>query len=604
MLEYVLRVHDQSAHVFAVSLTLDKPAPQQRVSLPVWTPGSYVVREFARHLFELNAIQHGHPVAVRQLDKCTWEAACDPKAGAVTFSWCIYAFDTSVRAAYLDAQYGFINGASVFLYAHGREHESVQLTLTAPQTGKSSGSAMPDAWQAICALPTQKIDVRGFGVYKAEDYDELIDSPITLGSFWRGAFRAGGITHLFAVSGAPVAFDGKRLLADAKRICEAEIRFWHGEKGTPPFKRYVFMLNVMGQGYGGLEHRASTALLCQRSSLPRQGERKSASLRPEYQTLLGLISHEYFHAWNVKRMRPIALKQFDYARENYTELLWFFEGFTSYYDDLLLRQAGLIRAEEYLKQLAANMDAVEATPGRKRQSVAQASFDAWIKYYRPDENTPNATVSYYRKGALVALCLDLTLRLEGRGTLDAVMRALWNASKGGPISEQDIAAALAHIGGRSFARELRAWVHKRAELPVEKLLRAAGLEVSFAPPVLATQLGLVVKETPSGVTVHAVNDGGAAQRAGVAAGDELVAVNNWRLKMLNVWPDVVPANDRNVQLLVARDGRLLSLAMDVSSKAKGKANLKLPEPFPAIAKTTRKSILAAGNALLKAWLHV
>jgi predicted metalloprotease with PDZ domain len=228
-------------------------------------------------------------------------------------------------------------------------------------------------------------------------------------------------------------FDGKRLLADTQKICETAIRFWHGE-GKPPFKSYVFMLNAVAtdDGYGGLEHRNSTALICGRRDLPRLGEARASE---GYTTLLGLISHEYFHTWNVKRLRPAEFARYDYAQENYTELLWFFEGFTSYYDDLLLRRAGLI--DDALPQAAQqNHQPGAANTGPSVQTVAQASFDAWVKYYRQDENTPNATVSYYTKGSLVALCLDLTLRAEGKATLDDVMRALWKRCAGGPMTVQ------------------------------------------------------------------------------------------------------------------------------------------------------------------------
>ena len=306
------------------------------------------------------------------------------------------------------------------------------------------------------------------------DYDELVDHPFELGPFWRGGFDAAGVAHEFVVAGAWPGFDGERLLADTRRICETQIAFWHGKRqARPPFARYLFLLNAVEDGHGGLEHRASTALMAARRDLPRSGQRGTGE---GYPSLLGLISHEYFHAWNVKRLKPRELERIDYTRENHSSLLWFFEGFTSYYDDLLLLRAGLIDAAQYLTLLAKTINGVAGTPGRKVQSVAQASFDAWVKYYRSDENTPNATVSYYTKGSLVALALDLTLRREGRGTLDAVMRQLWRASRGGAIDEADIAAALREVGGRSHLRELAAWVHGTGELPLAALLDAAGVQ--------------------------------------------------------------------------------------------------------------------------------
>jgi predicted metalloprotease with PDZ domain len=239
---------------------------------------------------------------------------------------------------------------------------------------------------------------------------------------------------------------------------------------------------------------------------------------------MGLISHEYFHTWNVKRMRPAEFARYDYSQENYTQLLWFFEGFTSYYDDLLLRRAGRIDDTAYLRLLNKTINQVMQTPGRLVQPVADASFDAWVKYYRQDEQTPNSTVSYYTKGALVALCLDLTLRHEGKGSLDDVMRLLWTKSEGGPISEDDIAAALEAVGGRSYALELARWVHSTEELPLSQLLRVHGVATLEDPSQPAQALGLRVAEANGGVQVKVVLRGGAAEKAGFSANDEWIGV--------------------------------------------------------------------------------
>ena len=284
-----------------------------------------------------------------------------------------------------------------------------------------------------------------------------------------------------------------------------------------------------------------------------------------YTDLLGLISHEYFHAWSVKRLKPRDFARLDYTRENYTRLLWFFEGFTSYYDDLLLRRAGLIDDARYLKLLAKAINGVLGMPGRRVQSVAQASFDAWVKYYRGDENTPNATISYYTKGSLVALALDLTLRAAGRGTLDEVMRALWAASDGGPIGEEDIADALERVAGRAMAEELAAWVHGTDELPLEELLAAAGVAWSVEPPNVAQRLGLRVAESAlTGVQVKQVLRGSAAERAGISAGDELLAVDGWRLRRLDDLASLV-APDAAFELLLSRDQRLRRLRVEADA---------------------------------------
>ena len=572
-----VEVADLHAHLFQVTLTLRKPQALQRLSLPVWIPGSYLVREFSKNLQRLSARQgkeDKHGADVVQLDKCTWQVDCDPRK-PLTVTYEIYALDNSVRTAWLDSARGFFNGTSLFLQVEGQTEAPHELTLIASPAIKS--------WEVATGLESVKVSKNGFGTYRAAHYDELADCPVEMGHFWSGNFNAFGVPHRFVVAGAAPSFDGARLLADTQKICETEIRFWHqkdvtGKVGSkaaksvtlkPPHTNFVFMLNVVDDGYGGLEHRNSTALICNRKDLPRLGTAAKETVKQSdgYTTLLGLISHEYFHTWNVKRLRPAEFATYNYSAENYTSLLWFFEGFTSYYDDLLLRRAGLLDDAGYLKLLNKTINQVMQTPGRLVQSVAQASFDAWVKYYRQDENTPNATVSYYTKGALVALCLDLTLRAEGNTTLDAVMRELWKRCKAGPMTEDDLAAVLQDLTGRSFAPELTAWVYGTDELPLKGLLQAAGVSVSEDPAQSAQVLGARVTENHA-VQVKTVLRGGAAEQAGMAAGDEWLGVEvgmgktatTWRISKLD---DVVfyAGTAPKVIAVVARDKRLLKLPL-------------------------------------------
>ena len=578
MLSYRIEIADAHAHLFRVSLNVPQPAAEQRLSMPVWIPGSYLVREFGRHLSRIEASQGARSLPVEQIDKASWMVRCTGR-GALRVSCLVYAFDTSVRAAFLDANRGFFNGTGVFLRVEGREAEPHRVELR----------TLPRGWRVATALPAIDVDAAGKGRYEAADYDELVDHPVELGRFWRGRFEACGVAHEFTVAAALPDFDGDRLLADAKRICETEIRFWHGAK-KPPFKRYVFMLNTAESGHGGLEHRASTALLASRRDLPQLGKAETSD---GYANVLGLISHEYFHTWNVKRLRPADFTRLDYTRENYTELLWFFEGFTSYYDDLFVLRGGLIDAPRYLRLVAKTISAVLSSPGRQVQSVSQASFDAWVKYYRSDENTPNATISYYAKGSLVALALDLTLRREGKGTLDAVMRHLWAASAGGPISEADIASALRAVGGRSYGKELAAWVHGTGELPLQGLLEAAGVEWQRPAATLAQRLGLRVNESAlTGVSITHVLRGGVGERSGLAAGDELLAVGGWRLRRLDDALRVL-APGTAAPLFVARDQRVqnLSLTLPRDAAVESSVGLVLSAKAP-----------KAALALQKAWL--
>ena len=575
--QFEVALADIHAHLFQVTLTLTPPSDTQALRLPVWIPGSYLVREFAKNLQNLCATQGKRAVDISQSDKASWLVHC--QAGKpLQVQYEVYAFDSSVRTAWLDSTRGFFNGTSLFLLAEGFEDGSHSVAIAPP--------VQATGWQLATGLTPSKTDKQGFGLYTAADYDTLVDCPVEMGPFWSGSFVAGGIPHRFVVAGAPPSFDGSRLLADTQAICEEEIRLWHadsyqkesasrnidGRQGPIPYKNYLFVLNAVHDGYGGLEHRNSTALICNRKDLPRLPlDTDTAATKPPegYTTLLGLISHEYFHTWNVKRLRPAEFTRYDYRAENYTELLWFFEGFTSYYDDLLLRRSGRIDTATYLKLLTKTINQVNQTPGRLVQTVAQASFDAWVKYYRQDENTANATVSYYTKGSLVALCLDLTLRAEGHTTLDDTMRALWVHCAGGPMTEQDLLTTLAALGKRSFGKDLERWVHSTRELPYAELLERHGVQVNREPDQLAQRLGLRVKES-GGVHIQQVLRGGAAEKAGFASGDEWLAVgassakapSMWRLSTLDEL--LLYAGKANkLSAIVARDKRVLTLQLSV-----------------------------------------
>jgi len=582
---------DRKAHLFAVTLTVAEPAALQRLALAAWIPGSYLVREFSKNLQQLRAQQGRRKLVVRQLDKAGWEVDCAPGRPLV-LRYEVCAYDNSVRTAWLDADRAFFNATSVCLQVEGQVDAPHALEVVAPPAAADGAR-----WSCATALQPTRIDRQGFGSYLAADFDELADSPVEMGPFWSAEFEACGVPHRFVVAGAPASFDGERLIADTQAICETQMRFWHGDKvgkrggPKPPHDRYVFMLNAVDDGYGGLEHRHSTVLICTRRDLPQLGARK----QPEgYTTLLGLVSHEYFHTWNVKRLRPVEFARYDYGRENYTELLWLFEGFTSYYDDLLLRRAGRIDDATYLRLVNKTVNQVLQTPGRLVQSVAQASFDAWIKYYRQDEQTPNTTVSYYTKGALVAMCFDLTLRAEGKGTLDDVMRVLWKQTDGGPIAESDVAAALETVGGRSYATELARWVHTTDELPLADLLRAHGVAALDDPAQRAQELGLRVTETGGSIQVKVVLRGGAAEQAGFSANDEWIGIElpaakgrpaqGWRLTRLDDLA-LYLGPLRKATALVARDRRLL----------------RLPLTLPAGVTTWR--LFAQDPARMAAWLH-
>ncbi|MCY7305418.1 MAG: peptidase M61 [Rhodoferax sp.] len=583
---------DLESHRYRVSIRVGRPTPRQRLSLPVWIPGSYLVREFSRNLQGLAARQGGKPLEATQVDKNTWELVCTPSI-ALLVEYDVVAYDNSVRSAWLDEERGFFNGTSLFLRVHGQE----QL----PHGLEIEGRGAPVRWIVATGLTPVTVSARGFGRYQAANYDELVDCPVEMGQFWSGTFVAAGVPHRMVVAGAAASFDGERLLADTQRICEAAITFWHGAHDKPrtarrpPHASYLFLVNAVDDGYGGLEHCNSTALVCCRKDLPRlplePSGKKPTPQAEGYTTLLGLISHEYFHTWNVKRLRPVEFSQYEYDRENYTQLLWFFEGFTSYYDDLLLRRCGLTDDAQYLKQLTKTLNQVQQTPGRLVQTVAQASFDAWVKYYRQDENTPNATVSYYSKGAAVALCLDLGLRAQGQTTLDAVMRALWRRCAGGPMVQDDLLQVLKELSGRDWSAQINLWVHSTQELPLKESLEQHGVAVLEEPSQIAQALGLRVTET-NGIQIKVVLRGSAAERSGMASGDEWMGVeelgtasrrNAWRLTRLD---DLA---------LYARPGQKL-----IALVARDKRILRLPLQLPVAVTTWR--LAARDSAALARWL--
>lgn len=521
-------------HQYNVSIRLRKDIMQSgvRLALPAWIPGSYMIREFAKHVVRLEARLGQEVIAAVKLDKHTWQL---PAIDAdVTVSWQVYAFDLSVRTAYLDTLRGFFNGSSLFLRVVGQEDQTHRVELRAP-TGRHFKQ-----WRIATAMTWQNIDDRGFGIYQASNYDELIDHPFEIGNFFEAEFSACGVAHQVIISGRVIALNVPRLLEDLKTICEAQIRFFEPHTQQAPMSRYMFMIHITADGYGGLEHRASTALICSRNSLPcvHDTERTEA-----YRSLLGLASHEYFHTWNVKRIKPAAFAPYDLNHENYSRLLWIFEGFTSYYDDLFLVRTGLISLEQYLKQISKTINSVETQPGQLLQSVADSSFDAWIKYYRQDENSPNSIISYYTKGSLVALCLDLLIRQKTRGkkSLDDVMRALWQTygrdfyvGQGNGLGEEDFIPLAERVTGVSLRRAIKSFAYSTKELPLRKLLKAEGIISEPKAPQQRVSLGIKTRTVGEQVVVSTVYTGSNAQQAGLWAHDILVALQGQQVTAFNL----------------------------------------------------------------------
>jgi len=590
-IRYAIFPADPGAHLFQVTVEIDQPDPQgQQFRLPAWIPGSYMIRDFARNIVRLRALTgDGVRARVAKTDKHTWRCAALAPGAALSLAYEVYAYDLSVRAAHLDTTHGFFNGSSVFLLAVGREREACRVDVFAPRERRYRD------WRIATALAPARGTKRGqFGTYLASDYDELIDSPVEMGRFAAQRFAVHNVEHEIAITGAVPKLDLPRLANDLSLVCATHVRLFEPRTRRPPFDRYCFLTMAIDEGYGGLEHRSSTALLCRRDDLPHTEMKTSTEA---YRRFLGLASHEYFHAWNVKRIKPAAFHPYDLQRENYTPLLWLFEGFTSYYDDLALRRCGLLTPDQYLGALAVTITNVMQRSGRLKQSLAESSFDAWIKYYKQDENAPNSVVSYYQKGALVAAGLDLLIRgkTAGRRSLDDVMRLFWRRYKSAGatysgVREEEIAPSIFESTGVDLARTLRAWTRETREPDFAELLPPFGVRVERSAAVDSPHYAMLGCRFTAGAEgrISLVFDGSPAQAAGLSAGDQLVALDGLRAagSRLDALLMRYRPGDR-VAVLAFRRDELLRFDLQLASRPPAKWKLTIDAKATASARRLR-----------------
>jgi predicted metalloprotease with PDZ domain len=539
-IQYRICPSQPEAHLFSVSCTIKEPDSQgQRVSMPAWIPGSYMIRDFAKNVICLKAETNGQPLEVIKLDKSTWQ--CAPCNAPLILSYDIYAWDLSVRTAHLDQTHAYFNGTSVFLQVHGQEDKPCSVEIQSPQGAKYQ------QWRIATAMKSVTTKPYGFGLYSASNYDELVDHPVEMGNFSLATFEAGGIPHDIVITGQHRA-DMDRLCVDLQKICTTHINMF-GE--LPAIERYIFLVMAVGEGYGGLEHRASTSLLCSRNDLPLAGE---TQITENYRTFLGLCSHEYFHTWNVKRIKPAAFTPYDLSRETHTHQLWAFEGITAYYDDLALVRSGVIEPASYLELLGQTMTRVWRGEGRFKQSVAESSFDSWTKFYKQDESAPNHIVSYYTKGSLIALALDKIIRqtTHQQKSLDDLMRLLWQdyGKPGKGVGEREIENLANKIAGVDLTDFFTKYLYGTEDLPLAELLTSVGVNFCLRPAINADDkggkptenstakpvvtLGARVVNDPSGACLTQVFDNGPAQIAGLAAGDIVVALNGIKMNKDNL----------------------------------------------------------------------
>ncbi|MDY7024986.1 MAG: peptidase M61, partial [Pseudomonadota bacterium] len=522
------RIDSSSAfgHVFQVQLRIKQPDPSGQVlRLPLWIPGSYLIRDFARHIMHFEAkAADGKRVAYERLDKTSWQL--EPVEGELFCEYTVYAYDTSVRTAYLDQARGFFNGTSLCLEVVGQSDQPHSVELLKPEAEFAKN------WQVATTLPAMQVDDQGFGLYQTKNYLSLIDFPVEMAEMERAQFVVDGKPHEIVFTGIK-GVDVERIAKDLTPICQ-----WHCDLfGGFPADKYLFITRVEHGGYGGLEHMDSTMLLCSPEDLALIGESmNSTELKDSYINFLGLCSHEYFHLWNVKRMRPSAFIPYDLSRANYTDALWFFEGMTSYYDDLSLVKTGTISVNKYLDLLAKNISRVNRTLAQEKQSVTESSFEAWSKFYQQDENAPNAVVSYYAKGAMIALMLDLSIRKAtgSQSSLDDVMQTMWQRYlNGDAVDTGDVIEAVNNIAGPEVADRLSRALFQAERLEIDDLVSVVGLAmkargaVSFSDkggrtplPAMPVQLGVDLYEEAGKVKIRFCYEGEAAMEAGLSAGDE------------------------------------------------------------------------------------
>ncbi len=568
-------VSDPHAHLVDVETTVssDQPLPSPLVLfMASWTPGSYLVREYARHVEGLTCPTH----PVRKTRKNAWTVAHDG-AKELTVRYRVYANDLTVRTNHVDTTHWYLNGASTFLAVEGRLGAPAEVELLAP-SGWRVATAMPPVEGAAEARPR----------FLAADYDTLVDSPMEVGSFREARFEAAGKPHRFAVWPPESLSEAnlRRLVEATTTIVKTEASLFGG---SLPHEGYTFILHLSPRGRGGLEHLASSSLLASATAM----DTHDGTL-----DLLSLVAHEYFHLWNVKRIRPAGLHPYRYQDENHTRLLWWFEGATSYYDWRVLRLAGLCTETEYLDHLATEVAYLDQTPGRLVHPLEEASFDAWVKLYRPDENSTNSSVSYYRKGEMVCALLDLELRARsgGKASLDAVLAHLWNefGRHQRPVPEDGMQEIFEHVAGTRMGDLFDAWVRGAHEIDYDATLARAGLSVErHAKGEPSGSLGVRTRGDGARVHVASVLRGGAAQRAGVDPGDELVAVAGRRvLDPAGVEAALSGKKEKDVvPVLVAREGRIRSLDVTLD-----------PPRLDRVKLTRRKDATPDQLALLEGWL--
>ncbi len=509
IIHYQVAMPQPESHLFEVTLSVQ--GWQESVldlKMPVWTPGSYLVREYAKHLQDLSADtgKQRHPLPSHKLAKNHWQIET-ADASEITVRYRVFANELSVRTNHLDATHGYFNGAALFFFIPGFEQQPIRVTIVPPK---------PD-WHVTTPLPPVSGESNTF---EAKDFDTLVDSPFEIGSQQLYNFEVLGKPHQLAIWGQGNA-DPERIIEDTKKIIEVEAQLY----GGLPYERYIFLLHLAATGFGGLEHKDACSLIYSRFGF---------RAKDKYNRFMQLVAHEFFHLWNVKRIRPKALEKFNYEQENYTTSLWFCEGTTSYYDLVIPQRAGIYDAKAFLECLGKEITQLQTIPGRKVQPVSESSFDSWIKLYRRDANSNNSQISYYLKGELVSFLLDLLIRSRhgNKRSLDDVMRQMWQRFGKEEIgfTPQQLKDVIESVAQTDLSDFFERYIDGTDELPFDEYLQPFGLRlysVEAEEPV--PHLGVNVKAEQGKEVIQFVEANSPAGIAGVDAGDELLAIDGLRV---------------------------------------------------------------------------
>ncbi|MBC5991386.1 M61 family metallopeptidase [Pontibacter cellulosilyticus] len=536
-IKYTLSMPEPHTHYFKVEAELSGVQKKYvDFTMPVWAPGSYLVREFAKNVENFNATdKNGKALRTEKIDKNTWRVYAD-KANLIKASYDVYAFEMSVRTSFLDASHGYVNGTSVFMYPEGYQNLAGSLVVKpyANWDKVSTGLKSTDKF-----------------TYSFPNYDILADSPLEIGNHEVYTFTAAGVPHEVAMYGEG-NYNPETLMQDMKRVVEESISIM----GELPVDRYVFIVHNLQRGGGGLEHLNSTTL---------QTSRWNYGTESGYNGFMSLVAHEYFHLWNVKRLRPQPLGPFDYNQENYTSLLWVSEGITSYYDDLIVRRAGFTSPQRYLDIVAGTINSVENTPGNKVQTVAESSYDAWIKYYRRNENSSNAEVSYYTKGGVMGHLLNMEImkKTGGKKSLDDVMRYMYDRyykklNRG--YTENEFKEAVEKIAGTNMDAFFRDYINGTKSPDYNEYFKAAGLElINLNKGSENASWGATTAMSDGKVMVRSITRGTSAYEAGLNVNDEIIAVDGFRVgEDVNQYVNGREVGDK-LELMITRDGKLMML---------------------------------------------